>query len=160
MKETTLIPEKEIKGWGIDIDPQDRPAYPMRKDDGIHNPDLAPLKRPKLQKSDVEILHSNERPTLSAVFGTPNPPKGISGSMRRLAFKYSESDMRHWMFLLFADRVNMIEGLFEDFSKGHFPNFYKEMGLGAEKKYNKKGRMKRIRTAGVAGITFLVLIFL
>ncbi|MGB4399920.1 MAG: hypothetical protein WBJ10_11160 [Daejeonella sp.] len=35
--------------------------------------------RPEQQKESVEILHSNERPSVSAVFGTTSPPSGLSG---------------------------------------------------------------------------------
>lgn len=60
---------------------------------------------PQLQK--VEILRSNERPGLTPVFGTSTPPSGLSGMLRRAAFKFSENDLRHWLILLFADRVNV-----------------------------------------------------
>jgi hypothetical protein len=38
----------------------------------------------------------------------------VSGWIRRRAFRRSESDMRHWMLLLLADRVNVVEGLADD----------------------------------------------
>jgi hypothetical protein len=42
------------------------------------------------------------------------PPSGLSGWIRRRAFRRSESDLRHWMLLLMADRVNVVEGLLDD----------------------------------------------
>ena len=62
------------------------------------------------QAQTVEILQSIERPSITPIFGTPQPPSGMSGMLRRAAFRYSESDLRHWLMLLFADRVNMVEG--------------------------------------------------
>ena len=44
------------------------------------------------------------------------------------AFKQSENDMRHWLMLLLADRVNVVEGLIDDLAHGHVPNLFKEMG--------------------------------
>lgn len=34
----------------------------------------------------------------------------MSGAIRRRAFRHSEKDLRHWMMLLLADRVNVVEG--------------------------------------------------
>ena len=129
--------KEEINGWGMDSNPKDNPAYPMRHDipaDHI-NKGLAWI-RPTKQKTDQEILHSNERPSLSAVFSDTEPPKGLSGVLRRGSFKYSESDLRHWMGLMLADRIDMIESVFEDLFHGKFPNLYKEMGWKMEMKYN------------------------
>lgn len=47
--------------------------------------------KPVQQAAYVEILTSNERPAIIAVFGTPNLPGGLSGKIRRYAFKFSES---------------------------------------------------------------------
>lgn len=66
------------------------------------------------QPETVEILHSIERPNLTPVFGTSAPPSGLNGTIRRRAFRRSESDLRHWMLLLMADRVNVVEGLLQD----------------------------------------------
>jgi hypothetical protein len=70
--------------------------------------------RPEQQPRTVEVLHSIERPGITPVFGTSVPPSALSGWIRRLAFRRSESDMRHWMLLLLADRVNVVEGLADD----------------------------------------------
>jgi hypothetical protein len=45
-------------------------------------------------------LHSIERPGLTPVFGTTVPTSGVSGAMREMAFRFSESDLRHWLLLL------------------------------------------------------------
>ena len=60
------------------------------------------------------VIASGERPGITPVFGTSVPPSGLSGWIRRRAFRRSESDLRHWMLLLLADRVNVAEGLVDD----------------------------------------------
>jgi hypothetical protein len=77
--------------------------------------------------------------------------------MRRLAFRWSESNWAHWLLLIAADRVNMIEGLVEDLARGHIPDIPKEMGVPAEWRHNKTGLLKKIATAtamagGTAGL--------
>jgi hypothetical protein len=69
--------------------------------------------------------------------------------MRRLAFRWSESNWAHWLLLIAADRVNMVEGLVEDFSRGHIPNIPKEMGVPAEWRHNKTGLLKKMAVAAV-----------
>ncbi len=69
-----------------------------------------------------EVITHHERPGMTPVFGTSVPPSGLSGKMRALAFRYSENDIRHWLILLAADRVNVGEGLLEDLAHGHVPN--------------------------------------
>lgn len=101
----------QIPGWGADLDRSKRPAVPMER---TPREDDAHWEIPEAQKPTVEVLHSIERPGLTPVFGTACPPKGLSGRIRRRAFRHSENDLRHWMMLLFADRVNVVEGMLED----------------------------------------------
>lgn len=99
---------------------------------------------PPKQEMTFKEFHSIERPGMTPVFGTSVPPKGLSGLIRAFAFRYSEGSWGHWLPLLLADRINMIEGIFEDLLHGHIPNVYKEMGGPAELKYNKKGFQKKV----------------
>lgn len=131
-----------INGWGIDADPKNEPTYPMKKYTGDDHERLN-YQRPPLQPVDIEVLHSNERPNITAVFGTVSPPSGLSGVMRRKAFEYSENNWGHWLWLLAADRVNAIEGIVDDLKSGHVPNVFAERGLKAEWQYNKKGLVKK-----------------
>ena len=144
-----------IPGWGIDADPDDHPNYPMKKYTGD---DHARLDYPRMeqQAATVEILHSNERPGLTTVFGTMNPPSGLSGMLRRYAFTHSESRYRHWLPLLLADRVNVVEGIIDDLRHGHIPNIFAEKGWGAEWKYNRAGLVKKV--AIMAGITAAIIL--
>lgn len=138
-----------IKGWGIDADPENEPTYPMKKYTGDDHKRIN-WKRPPLQPVNVEVLHSIERPNVSAVFGTPVPPSGLSGMIRRYAFKYSEGRYAHWFALILADRINMVEGIIDDLAHGHVPNFFKERGWTAEWKYNRKSMITKMAiTAGI-----------
>jgi len=46
---------------------------------------------------------------MTPVFGTAQPLHGLSGLLRRIAYSTHETRARHWMMLLFADRVNVLE---------------------------------------------------
>jgi hypothetical protein len=142
---------RHIKGWGADLDPKNRPAYPKeRQPPRLERiPNVTPS-----QQKNIQVFHSNERPRLTPVFGTSVPPSGLSGKLRAWAFKYSENDLRHWLLLLFADRLNMGEGVISDLAHGHIPNLYKEVGGPAAFRYNRQHAIKQvaIRTAVLAAV--------
>ncbi len=132
-----LVDTRNIAGWGVDADPKNDPTWPMRDrsaDDGS-----ADWPRPPRQDSDVEILQSIEHVRRPAVFGTARPPRGVSGLMRRFAFRYSESNWWHWLLLMGADRVDVVEGVVEDLARARIPNVPAEMGARAEWRHNRKG---------------------
>lgn len=140
-----------IIGWGADLDHKNRPAYPMERTparlQGVS------LQAPEQQTEMVKILCSNERPHITPIFGTTVPPSGLSGKLREFAFKYSENDLRHWLILLFADRINMFEGVATDLSCGHIPNLFAETGMKSEFKYNRAGAIKKtVVVASVIGV--------
>src|SRR5690554_1457650 len=145
-----------IKGWGIDADPKNEPTYPMKNYTGDDHKRLD-YQRPPQQEKTIEVLHSNERPGLSAVFGTSVPLSGLSGNLRRKAFEYSEGHFGHWFILLLADRINVIEGIIDDFKKGHPPNVIAEVGGNAAWKYNKKGVVRKIVVGSLVTLTMLFL---
>lgn len=153
--EHTLETHKHIKGWCIDADPENEPTYPMKHWTGDDHNRRA-YERPTQQSVDVEILHSNERPNLTAVFGTSTPPSGLSGMLRRYAFRYSESSWGHWLPLVLADRVNVVEGILSDLRHGHVPNIFAEQGWKADLKHkNWVGLTRRVTvilavTGGIA----------
>lgn len=140
-----------------EVNAKDWPAYPMRKESGLEHQGMS-WQRPPQQPETVEILHSNERPNLTAVFGTPLPPQGLSGIVRRFAFRYSENKQLHWIALIVADRINMIEGVAGDLSKGRVPNIFAEMGLAADLKYNKKGLALKAGAVVMTGIAVYALL--
>jgi hypothetical protein len=143
-----------IKGWGVDADRENEPTYPMKHYTGDDHRRLN-YERPPQQPVNTEILHSNERPEITAVFGTSTPPQGLSGRIRRYAFNFSEGSWGHWLPLILADRVNVIEGLIDDFKRGYIPNIFAERGWTAEWKYNRKGLIKNV-AIGVAVTTAVI----
>jgi len=108
-----LVPSSEelrarIPGWGVDLDPADRPSVPRERFD----PDATcahwdlPEKQPERWSRERSIEHR----ALTPVFGTSCPPRGLSGGLRKLAYhRYSEGRAAHWLLLLLADRVDAVE---------------------------------------------------
>ena len=103
-----------IPGWGADLDPKDRPSVPRERFDpaasGAHwdFPDRQPEKWPRER--------SIEHKMLPPVFGTSCPPKGLSGTIRKFAYRrYSEGRAAHWLLLLAADRVDAGEAHLKSF---------------------------------------------
>ena len=141
--EHTAKDRSQIKGRGVDADPKNDPTYPMKnRNDGEHAG--YSWERPPQQPITIEVLHSNERPDVTSVFGTSTPPSGLSGVIRRFAFGYSESSYGHWLPLVLADRVSVVEGVMGDLKHGHVPNVFAERGWKAEWKHNRTGLVRRI----------------
>jgi hypothetical protein len=122
--------QKSILGWGADLDPQNRPGVPKEKTPpqgtGAH------WIEPPQQIPTVKILVSTEHKGLTPVFGTSCPPKGLSGLIREFAFKFSEGRKLHWVLLLFADRVDVLEEGIKSILNLNAHNPLSEMGLGVE----------------------------
>lgn len=151
------IDPTRVKGWGVDANEKNDPTYPMKnRNDGEH--EGYSWERPPQQPPEVEVLHSIERPNVSAAFGTSTPPAGLSGAIRRFAFKYSESSYGHWLPLMLADRVGVVEGYLEDLSRGHVPNVFAERGWKAEWKHNRKGLVTRVAVGAVLATAAVALL--
>ena len=146
-----------VKGWGVDADPRNDPTYPFR----VRSGDTAKSMdwdRPPQQPPGVEVLRSIEHNRLPAVFGVSAPPSGLSGMIRRTAFTYSESDWRHWLMLLGADRINMVEGIADDLSRGRIPNVPAEMGVCAEWRHNRAGLLRKAAVAATVSALAVALL--
>lgn len=107
-----------INGWASDLEKS--PGRPHQANEetiltDFHDP-IAVKQQPK-----VEVLLTNERGSYPPVLSNLAPPKGLSGIIRRRAFKYSENTMRHWLMLMGADRIDMVEGWIEDIKEGKKP---------------------------------------
>ncbi|MHA4844854.1 hypothetical protein ACX0G7_11855 [Flavitalea antarctica] len=133
---------KNIPGWGMDADPENDPTYPMKHYNGADHQRFNYERAPQ-QEVDIEVLHSIERPGITRVFGTSTPPSGLSGAIRRIAFKYSEANAAHWMTLILADRIDVIQGKLDDLVHGVIPNPWIERGWRAEWKHNRKSFIGR-----------------
>ena len=148
-----LVDTSTIPGWGVDVDPENNPTYPMRhvedQERGLS------WTRPSQQEPRVEVLQSIEYDRPPAVTGTSTPPSGMSGAIRRYAFRRSESDWWHWLLLMGADRINVVEGVMQDIARGKLPNVPGEMGVRAEWRHNRKGFvLKSGVTLAIGGLAF------
>ena len=104
LAETSDQLRARIPGWGVDLDPADRPSVSQER----FHPNLngARWEFPERQPQKWPRERSIEHAFLTPVFGTSCPPKGLSGAMRRYAYGYSEARAAHWLILLAADRVD------------------------------------------------------
>ncbi|MGK5115462.1 hypothetical protein [Geodermatophilus sp. CPCC 205506] len=120
-----------IPGWGVDSDPSDRPSVPklqfQKALTGAHweFPDRQPEKWPRER--------SIEHKFLTPVFGTAQPPKGLSGVIRRFSYaRYSEGRAAHWLLLMLADRVDAVEEHVKSFATLRPDNPITQTGIKAE----------------------------
>jgi len=120
-----------IPGWGVDLDPKDRPSVPQEQFD----PELsgAHWEFPERQPEKWPRERSIEHAFLTPVFGTSCPPRGVSGIMRKYAYaKYSEARAAHWLILLAADRVDALESTLGSFVSRRPDNPITETGVLSE----------------------------
>jgi hypothetical protein len=134
---------ERIPGWGADLDPKDRPSYPKLQfqDDltGAHwdFPERQPEKWPRER--------SIEHKFLTPVFGTAQPPTGVSGAIRKLSYaRYSEGRAAHWLLLMLADRVDAWENHLKSFATLRPDNPITETGVRSE--FTHHGLKSRIGT--------------
>jgi hypothetical protein len=95
-----------IPGWGADLDPADRPAFPQERTDLVTG---AHWDFPERQPESPARERSIEHKFLTPVYGTAQPLKGVSGAIRRLAYdRFSEGRAAHWLLLVLGDRTEAI----------------------------------------------------
>ena len=120
-----------IPGWGADLDPRDRPAVPKEQFDPTFSG--AHWEFPERQSEKQPRERSIEHKFLTPVFGTPCPPKGLSGVIRRFSYqRYSEARAAHWLLLLAADRVDVVESTLRSFASTRPDNPVSETGVLSE----------------------------
>ena len=120
-----------IPGRGVDSDPADRPAGPKLQ----FQEDLtgAHWEFPERQPEKWPRERSIEHKFLAPVFGTAQPPKGLSGAIRKLSYaQYSEGQAAHWLLLMLADRVDAGEEHVKSFATLRPDNPITETGIRAE----------------------------
>lgn len=91
----------------VDLDPKNRPGVPMERE-----PHPAPGAHEDIpqQTSPVKVFRlARPNKQMPKVYGTAQPPSGLSGRIRAFAFRYPDHKVRHWLMLLLADRVNVVE---------------------------------------------------
>lgn len=121
-----------IPGWGVDLDPADRPAVPRERFDpaasGAHWD--FPERQDELRPRERSIEHR----FLTPVFGTAQPTRGLSGVIRKFAYsRFSEARASHWLLLIAADRVNVAEARVTSALAGQPDDIIGETGVYAEK---------------------------
>jgi hypothetical protein len=106
-----------IPGWGVDLDPADRPSYPRLR----YDPDATgahwrfPERQPGAEGRERSIEHAFVTP----VFGTAQPLHGVSGAVRRLAYRrFSEGRLAHWLLLIVGDRIDAGGAHLRSFASG------------------------------------------
>ncbi len=103
-----------IPGWGADLDPANRPAFP-RETPGIVTG--AHWRLPEQQRDHGRRERSVEHERLTPVFGTAQPLHGAAGVIRRFAYdRYSEGQTAHWLLLLMGDRVDAVTAHLRSFA--------------------------------------------
>jgi hypothetical protein len=123
-----------IPGWGVDLDPADRPSHPKLQypaDTGAHweFPDRQPERSPRER--------SIEHAMLTPVFGTAQPRKGLAGAIRTYAYeRFSEGRAAHWLLLVAADRVDAIEAHVASLATTRPDNPITETGVKGEFTHN------------------------
>ena len=121
---------QRIPGWGVDLDAKDRPSVPklqFQEDfTGAH------WEFPERQPERYPRERSVEHGMLTPVFGTAQPPSGVSGVIRRYAYSYSEGRTAHWLLLIAADRVDAWEHHLKSFLTLRPDNPITETGVKAE----------------------------
>lgn len=140
----------QIPGWGVDAEPGNDPTWPMRDRSEDDSPGRHWV-RPPDQPQDIEVLMSIEHVVRPAVFGTSTPPSGLSGQLRRVAFRFSESRWSHWLLLMLADRINVVEGVLADLGQGRVPNLVEELGLRAAWKHDRPALLRRAGSTALIG---------
>src|ERR671916_2519210 len=119
-----------IPGWGVDLDPADRPSVPKLQ----YDPAAAARAEGIVQQPETwPRERSVEHRSLTPVFGTACPPRGLSGAMRRHAYaRYSEARAAHWLILIAADRVDALENHVRSFATLRPDNPITQTGVRSE----------------------------
>ncbi len=98
---------------GIDAARADRPGVPKERQppEPLANAHwLAPDRQANTVKGKtVTVLMHADRNELTPVFSTQVPPRGLSGLIRRAAYRIPDNYVKHWLLLLVADRVDAHE---------------------------------------------------
>jgi hypothetical protein len=97
-------PERGWMGYGVDAGATARPGVPRER----RVPDGARGELPEPQRGPAVLSRSGVR-TPTPVFGTAQPARGLSGLVRRAAYRLPEHRAGRWALLLAADRVDVLE---------------------------------------------------
>jgi hypothetical protein len=130
---------RQINGWGADLDPANRPSYPKELKSDVRSV-RGEVRDWQVPHTKVHI--SNEQPNLTPTFGASVPSRGLSGLLRDYAYEYGEGTNRHWMTLVLADRVDMMESMITSALTGRPDHYIREKGWSAYVKYDPAAKRK------------------
>ena len=133
--ETSEQLRARIPGWGVDLDPADRPGTPRERFDpgatGAHWE--FPDRMPETDERERSIEHK----FLPPVYGTAQPLHGLSGAIRRYAYdRYSEGKFIHWVLLILGDRVEATGSTLRSLASLRPDNPLTETGVLSEVKHH------------------------
>ena len=97
----------DIHGWGADAPLENRPGVPEELDPPHPFGNMS-LGAPAQQTRGEPSVKSTWRP-LTPVYSSAVPPRGLSGLIRKAAYRLPDYKARRWMLLLLADRIDVIE---------------------------------------------------
>lgn len=90
---------------------------------------------PEQQPDPGDRERSIEHLRLTPVFGTTLPLSGLSGAIRRFAYRrYSEGRAAHWLLLILGDRVDAVEQHVRSFATARPDNPITQTGVLAERR--------------------------
>ena len=110
------------------------------------------------QVPHARIHKSTEHARLTPVFGTSCPPRGLSGWLRDIGYRYSEGRMARWLTLMAADRVDVVESVVDDLVTLRGPNLVRETGLRTEWQYNRSGFITKAAVVGLSALAAYVVL--
>jgi hypothetical protein len=129
------VPSREelrnrIPGWGVDLDRAVRPQVPRERIvlEGDGPAWAVPEQQPELIRRERSVEHGR----LTPVFGTAVPLQGLSGRIRRRAYRASEAQASHWLLLMLGDRVDAWEHMVRSWGTLHPDNPVTQTGIVAE----------------------------
>src|SRR4051812_27700369 len=134
-RETADQLRARIPGWGADLDPKDRPSVPkLQFQDDLSGAHWEfPDRQPEAWPRERSIEHA----FLTPVFGTAQPPKGLSGAIRQFSYRrFSEGPAAHWLLPVLGGRGGAIERHLASFATTRPDNPITETGVLSEVRHH------------------------
>jgi hypothetical protein len=94
---------------GADRNPEQRPGVP--REAAPHPLPGTHWIEPERQPTEGVAILPGQRDRSTPVFSTALPPRGLSGALRIAAHRIPDYRVRHWVLLLVADRIDLIQNL-------------------------------------------------
>jgi hypothetical protein len=105
--ETEATSYETASGAAVDAEPSRRPGVPQSASPAPVGD--AHWTVPDAQDIDERLTKDAQREAWTATFGTGQPPRALSGLMRRSAYRIPDYRVRRWLLLMAADRVDTLE---------------------------------------------------